>query len=52
MNIKDKIAALIGGAAFVLIMTIVLGVMLYIAICVWGNVINLLNEFGMLTMGA
>ena len=44
MNIKDKIAALFGIVAFALIMAIMLGVMLYIAICVWGGVINLLTN--------
>ena len=52
MNIKDKITDLIGVVAFILIIAIILGVMLYIAIGVWGSVINLLNKFGLLTMGA
>ena len=52
MNIKDKITALIGVVAFILIIAIILGVMLYIAIGVWGSVINLLNKFSLLTMGA
>lgn len=51
MNIKDKITDLIGVVAFILIIAIILGVMLYIAIGVWGSVINLLNKFGLLTMG-
>lgn len=51
MNIKDKIAALIGAVAFILIEVIIFGVMFYIAIGVWGGVINLLNKFGLLTMG-
>lgn len=51
MNIKDKITALIGVVAFILIIAIIFGVMLYIAVCVWGSVINLLNKFGLLTMG-
>lgn len=37
MNIKDKITALIGIVAFILIIAIILGVMLYIAIGVWGQ---------------
>lgn len=51
MNIKDKITALIGVVAFILIIAIMLGVMLYITIGVWGSVINLLNKFSLLTVG-
>lgn len=52
MNIKDKITALIGVVAFILIIAIIFGVMFYVAIVVWGSVINLLNKFDLLTMGA
>lgn len=51
MNIKDKITALIGVVAFILIIVIMLGVMFYIAIGVWGSVIKLLNDYGLLYGG-